>query len=72
MGMGTMVKYDFLFRLYFALTGTGLFLLFIGLGTRTFLRSYEALYRICIWIGGATLVTSFLPLVVAVWIWVFS
>lgn len=72
MGMGIMVKYDFLFRLYFALTGTGLFLLFIGLGTRTFLKSYEALYKIPIWIGGATLVASFLPLLVAVWVWVFS
>lgn len=72
MGMGIMVKYDFLFRLYFALTGTGLFLLGIGLFAKTFLKSYEALYKIPIWIGGATLVASFLPLLVAVWIWVFS
>ena len=71
MGMGIMVKYDFLFRLYFALTGTGLFLLCIGFGIETFLKRYKNLYKVFMWAAGLTLVASFLPLLVAVWIWVF-
>ena len=66
-----MVEYNFLFKLYFALTGTGLFLLLIGFGVETFLKSYKRLYTILMWAAGLTLVASFLPLLVALWIWVF-
>ena len=66
-----MVEYNFLFKLYFALTGTGLFLLVIGFGIETFLKRYKNLYTILMWVAGLTLVASFLPLLVALWIWVF-
>lgn len=66
-----MVEYNFLFKLYFALTGTGLFLLAIGFGVETFLKRYKKLYTILMWTAGLTLVASFLPLLVALWIWVF-